>query len=119
MSAKHTPGLFVGINPKYHRVLALVAAAESAEQWLCETLKGTDQHERGIALRDALADFKAGPSHAEAVRAVSSHASHLRQIEKLREALKAMVMSFPPERSEADEKRIFAALAALKESATE
>lgn len=88
--------LLIGVNPKYHRVLALVAAAESAEQWLCETPKGTDQHERGVALRGALADFKAGPSHAEAVRACNARAGLVEALEQARNTILAMRASVHP-----------------------
>lgn len=39
------------------RIAKLLEAAESAADWLCDSNKGTDQHERGEALRDAILDF--------------------------------------------------------------
>lgn len=79
----------VTVNPKYRRLLALMEAAESAEQWLCDTAPGTDQHERGQALRKALIAFRAGPTASETVEAVNSHSALVAERDRLRAALEA------------------------------
>lgn len=72
--AAHTPGLAISATKRsVTRIIALVEAAQSASDWLCEAQAGTVPSERGKLLRSALVDFMApNPADAGGVRLIAA-----------------------------------------------
>lgn len=59
----------VAVEPKsWAAVVVLLAEAESAADWLCAAHEGTDQWERGMALREAIRNVTGERALAEGSR---------------------------------------------------